>query len=80
MKNENATPTINHDGQLSIPHGGLTLRDYFAAKAMQGLMANPAGPIQSNGSRGWGWCNCSPEDVVNLVYSLADAMISERNK
>lgn len=56
------------------------LRDYFAAKAIQGLLANPGGPIQANGMSGWNWCNCSPEDAVNLAYSIADAMLKAREE
>lgn len=61
-------------------YGGMSLREYYIATLMQGLLANPAGPIQSNGASGWGWCNCSPEDVVNLVCSLADTMLTQREK
>ena len=57
-----------------------TLRDQFAMAALHGILANPSGPIQSNGLSGWGWCNCSPNDVTNLVYSMADAMLKEREK
>lgn len=58
----------------------ITLRDNFAMAALQGIMANPSGPIQSNVMSGWGWCNCSPNDVTNLAYSLADEMLKERDK
>lgn len=62
------------------PKGGISMRDYFAAKAIQGLLANPGGPIQANGVIGWSWCNCSTEDVAYLAYSIADAMLKEREK
>lgn len=42
---------------------GMTLRDYFAAKSIQGLLA-------SNERNG----------VVTTAYSLADAMLAEREK
>jgi hypothetical protein len=48
---------------------GMTLRDYFAAKAMQGMLANDT--------------ECGPEQVPIIVasaYILADAMIQERSK
>ncbi len=57
-----------------------TLRDQFAMAALHGIMANPSGPIQSNGMSGWGWCNCSPDDVTDLVYSMADVMLKEGQK
>jgi hypothetical protein len=50
-------------------HHGMTMRDYFAAKAMQGMLANDI--------------ECGPEQVPIIVasaYILADAMIQERSK
>ena len=50
-------------------HDGMTLRDYFAAKAMQGLLAS--------------WDSHSVEDFCELAedaYSVADVMIAEREK
>lgn len=47
----------------------LDLRDYFAAKAMQGMLANDI--------------ECGPEQVpiiVESAYVLADAMLKERLK
>lgn len=46
--------------------GGMTLRDYFAAKAMQGIFANG--------------CTHSPEELARVCYVAADAMLEERNK
>lgn len=67
-------------GRFESGYGGISMRDYFAAKAIQGLLANPGGPIQANGMNGWNWCNCSPEDAVNLAYSIADAMLKAREE
>lgn len=54
---------------------GLTLRDYFAAKAMQGLLASKA-PMQSELP--------DPISVITALatssYRIADAMLEERNK
>lgn len=73
-----AFPSVNHP---DIPvNNGMALRDYFAAKSIQGLLANPGGLIQTNGMNGWNWCNCSPEDAVNLAYSIADAMLKAREE
>ncbi len=50
-------------------HPGMTLRDYFAAKAMVGILANDSNP--------------GPEQVPHIVasaYILADAMLSQREK
>jgi hypothetical protein len=46
---------------------GMTLRDYFAAKAMQGFIACP-------NTRG------EPNDIAAWCYQMADAMIQERSK
>lgn len=59
---------------------GMTLRDYFAAKSMHGLLANPGGPIQANGMSGWGWCNCTLEDVADFAWHIADAMLRARGE
>jgi len=45
---------------------GMTLRDYFAAKAMQGLVLD----------EGWSeW-----KKIAGVAYNIADAMIAERAK
>jgi hypothetical protein len=47
---------------------GMTLRDYFAAKALQALIPN------SNGDDGELW------DAAEDAYAYADAMLKERDK
>ena len=49
---------------------GMTLRDYFAAKAMQGLLA------QSQGSA----LGSQVTDGASYAYAIADAMLKEREK
>jgi hypothetical protein len=58
----------------SYNHGGMDLRDYFAAKAMQGLMSRVD---HVNGD-----CvtNASADDVAGYAYCIADAMMDFRNK
>lgn len=53
---------------------GMTLRDYFAAKAMQGLLANPKlhEHILKNGGAFGGW-------IEGAAYGWADAMLKARN-
>ena len=57
------------------PEYGMTLRDYFAAKAMQGLLA--ANPETTNklivATKGSG-------SVSELAYVVADAMLKAREK
>jgi hypothetical protein len=47
---------------------GMTLRDYFAAKAMQGLLVATVTPITV-------W---SQNDVAETAYKMADAMLKAR--
>jgi hypothetical protein len=54
------------------PESGMTLRDYFAAKAMQALITSR----HTNYENGW-----YDEDVVaSSSYNMAEAMLAERNK
>ena len=53
-------------------------RDGFAGQALQGLCANPGGPFQSNSNSGWGIVNCTPDEVAEMAYRLADAMLRAR--
>ena len=49
-----------------IRHQGMTLRDYFAAKAMQSILVG---------------IECGPDDVASVVasaYIVADAMLKAR--
>jgi len=61
-----AFPTSNAPGYFNS--NGMTLRDYFAAKAMQGLLA----------------CSIQPQSGVDMyakdAYLIADAMLSARVK
>ena len=43
---------------------GMTLRDYFAAKAMQGILADPSTP--------------EIMDIAGAAYEVADAMLKAR--
>jgi hypothetical protein len=55
------------------PHGceeGMTLRDYFAAKAMQGMLAQSQGTALG-----------SPvEAAAAYAYAMADAMLAARGQ
>lgn len=55
---------------------GMTLRDYFAAKAMQGLISNPA-QYDNYLVNDWG---IHEQRLSDMSYSIADAMLAERNK
>jgi hypothetical protein len=59
-----AFPTPAHN----LENDGMTLRDYFAAKAMQGLLACPIQPQ-------------SDEDMyARDAYKVADAMLKARKQ
>jgi hypothetical protein len=58
------------DGELVYQSKGLTIRDYFAAKAMQAL-------IQSFGYRE-GNNVVIPNNVSGHAYTMADAMMEAR--
>jgi predicted lipid-binding transport protein (Tim44 family) len=51
-------------------HDGMTLRDYFAAKAMQVLIA---ATVSANSE-------LNEEDAALVSYRMADAMIKERDE
>ena len=66
---------MNDTGGPAFPHSrlgsdadGMTLRDYFAAKALMGMMAsrNPNSP------------RFHPDDDAAYVYAVADAMLKAR--
>ena len=72
MKNPPAFPTNQYANGIS-PSGfdtGMTLRDYFAAKAMQVLIAKMI-------SEDFDFIQ---EDVAMGSYHMADAMLKERNE
>jgi hypothetical protein len=48
-----------------VKQNGMTLRDYFAAKAMQAILSNSDSPI---------------EKITCWAYTAADAMLKEREK
>jgi hypothetical protein len=54
----------------SATNDGVTLRDYFAAKAMQGMISATYNPSQ----------NTMTEDIALEAYAMADAMLAEREK
>lgn len=64
---------------MNSPEWGITMRDYFAAKAMQGMFSNDALLARYHND---GLVNMiSPEVLaVTAAYSMADAMLAERAK
>jgi hypothetical protein len=59
---------FNNDGQVLAGQNGMTLRDYFAAKAMQGMNSRDQyDPGQA-----------TPQQRAKLAYIDADAMMEAR--
>jgi len=50
-------------------HPGMTLRDYFASRNMQGMLAAATS-----------WRSSTPEIWAEVAYQIADAMLLERKK
>lgn len=59
----------SHGSMGEVSHEGMSLRDYFAAKAMVGLMTMCAGKAQDLGGA---------DDCARLAYEQADAMLKAR--
>ena len=70
--------SVEHIDGVHYAEAGMSLRDYFAAKAMQGLLSNPGGPIQANPQNGWDYTNTPPEGVAGTAYEMADHMLAAR--
>jgi hypothetical protein len=58
-----AFPGTNEYGSVYV---GMTLRDYFAAKAMQGLVENA------------NWRGMPEDALAKAAYNMADAMLEVR--
>lgn len=62
---EQAFPTRDDNYYSNYSSPGMTLRDYFAAKAMQGIISSE--------------CNYGAfSDLASDAYSIADAMLRAR--
>ena len=68
MKNPLAFPVSTDYGFQIESSAGMTLRDYFAAKAMQGLMANRASDIEDE------------DKMAAYCYLVADSMLRVRQE
>jgi hypothetical protein len=62
--NDRAFPSTFHNG-WGEPEKGMTLRDYFAAKVMQGMLTRPE--------------SITLIDDASFAYKMADAMLKARN-
>jgi len=65
----------SHGSMGEVAHEGMTLRDYFAAKAMQARLTRPADPSPAPQ---WFGPGHEVEDA-RACYVIADAMLKARN-
>lgn len=73
MSKETGGPAFaasGHPGQQYIQQEGLSVRDYFAAKAINGILSDPDA----------GLLNDDLERYAGIAYRVADAMLAERSK
>jgi len=61
-----ADPVVNEFNNKYGTDRGMTLRDYFAAKAMQGMLSENSG------------IRYPTDELVKFAYTIADAMMKER--
>lgn len=69
MTDKTLPPIYSKDGTHDIA----SLRDYFASKAMQGLLSN----VEQGRSFG---VSGSSVDIANKAYRMADAMLKARGE
>lgn len=75
---------LNGHGQQEMTGFGMTLRDYFAAKAMAAFIAEPVNEGESGTA--WRWASqlqmhtqmSGPDIVAHAAYMMADAMLKAR--
>ncbi|HGF6560326.1 TPA: hypothetical protein ACF2YT_001222 [Providencia alcalifaciens] len=65
-----AFPASGHPDMQFVAQEGMNLRDYLAAKAMQGILANP-GQLDNVNDEAAKW-------VARDAYTMADAMLKAR--
>ena len=63
-------------GKMTEYHWGMTLRDYFAAKAMQAMLSSPEFLVVVTADQAIG--NNARERVSNVSFAYADAMMKAR--
>jgi len=61
----NAFPNV-HDPKTGSMSHGMSLRDYFAAKALQAMIAEPS-------------LKATPEEFAQRAYMVAEAMLKARD-
>lgn len=75
MNDKTGGPAFPVDRYWEQYNTGMTMRDYFAAQAMQGLIAR-----QSSGAFNFETCKDDPWRVALWAYDVADQMIKVRTE
>jgi hypothetical protein len=75
MKNEQAFPNPHRTDMT-----GMTLRDYFAAKAMPVAMETLCQDWTKDDGDSWYWNKTEIEMLAEKSYALADAMLKARGQ
>jgi hypothetical protein len=70
MTAETGGPAFPCEKQTNWTSAGMTLRDYFAAKAMQGILTATLTP-----NTVW-----SQDEAAETAYNVADAMLKARKE
>ena len=76
--NRSAFPREDYQGDYKLGQHGMTLREYFAAKAMQGFMAGVDSRQMANVSKVGGMRES--EFVAGVAVAFADALLAELAK
>ncbi|MGX6999865.1 hypothetical protein [Caballeronia sp. KNU42] len=67
-----AFPQSKGAGDLWVAEGGLSMRDYFAAKALAAMIGQPDKDPENRGAKG-------VPRLAQFAYEYADAMITARS-
>jgi len=82
-ENNDGGPAFAHSGHPETDKSyqchaqtGMSMREYYKAKIMQGFCANPA-IFAPNASCGWSLVNVTDNDLIAYAGHLAEKMIEE---
>lgn len=67
------TPLVYEDEKLRVLGAGMSLRDYFAAAALTGVMTDQADPVIERDDQALDY-------LASRLYKMADAMIDARKQ
>jgi len=80
MKNKPAFPVYASKGDWHQRYDGMTLRDYFAAAALTGLLSNPKLLVKAKHKLTEVERLAASANKSRRAYEYADAMLAEHEK